>query len=55
MLSLSVPHVRKEIGFLGCGGEPLAHGWAGKMQDDNLQQFNPALAVSGGPGDGGSL
>lgn len=36
-------------------GELLACGWAEKMQDDNLQQFNPALAVSGGPGDAGEV
>lgn len=56
---LSLPvctlHVRKEIGFLGCGGEPLAPAWAGKVQDDNLQQFNPALAVPGALGMGESV
>lgn len=50
----AVPQMSGEnFGFLGSGGELLAHGWAWEMQDDNLQQFNPALAVSGSPGAGG--
>lgn len=54
VLSLRVPHMSgRRLWLFRLWGEPLARGWAGKMQDANLQQLNPALAVSGGPGNGG--